>query len=65
VFLSLATRVQGLWFRLLDRFSDENGAVATEYVLLLIFIAVVIAGAVTIFGVSLANKYQDACDTIC
>jgi Flp pilus assembly pilin Flp len=61
VFLSLATRVQAFWFRLRQGFEDQTGAVATEYVLLLIFIAVVIVGAATAFGLALSNKYQEAC----
>ncbi len=64
MFLSLATRVQVFWFQLRDRFAAENGAVATEYVLLLIFIAVVIVGAATAFGVVLSNKYRDACGAL-
>jgi Flp pilus assembly pilin Flp len=43
-----------------DRITDEIGAVATEYVLLLILIAVVIIGAVTTFGFVLGDKYEQA-----
>jgi Flp pilus assembly pilin Flp len=61
VFLSLATRVRAFWFRLREGFEDQTGAVATEYVLLLIFIAVVIVGAATAFGLTLGDKYKEAC----
>jgi Flp pilus assembly pilin Flp len=59
------TRVQALLSGLRARWVDETGAVATEYVLLLVFIAVVIVAAVTIFGITLAGKYKEVCDTVC
>jgi Flp pilus assembly pilin Flp len=65
VFLSLMTRVQARRSGLRARWADETGAVATEYVLVLVFIAVVIVAAVTIFGISLADKYKEVCDTVC
>jgi Flp pilus assembly pilin Flp len=61
VLLTLAARVQGLWFQLRGGFKDETGAVATEYVLLLVFIAVVIVGAATAFGIALSDRYRVAC----
>jgi Flp pilus assembly pilin Flp len=61
VFLSLATRVQAYWYRLREGIEDQTGAVATEYVLLLIFIAVVIVGAATAFGLALSDRYKEAC----
>ena len=61
MFLSLASKVQAFWFRLREGFDDQTGAVATEYVLLLIFIAVVIVGAATAFGLTLSDKYHEAC----
>jgi Flp pilus assembly pilin Flp len=65
VFLSLMTMVHARRSGLRDRWVDETGAVATEYVLLLVFIAVAIVAAVTIFGVTLAGKYKEVCDTVC
>jgi Flp pilus assembly pilin Flp len=65
VLLSLATRVQVFWSGLRGRFAGEKGAVATEYVLLLIFIAAVIIGAVMAFGITLGGKYKEVCDTVC
>jgi Flp pilus assembly pilin Flp len=61
VFLSLATRVQAVWVHLRGGFEDEAGAVAVEYVLLLIFIAVAIVAAATTFGIVLGDKYKEAC----
>lgn len=63
--LSLATRVQVFWADLRERVACEKGAVATEYVLILILVAVAIIAAVTVFGVALRGKYQAVCDTVC
>jgi Flp pilus assembly pilin Flp len=61
VFLSLATRVQAFSSRWRERIAGEMGAVATEYVLLLIFVAVAIVAAATFFGVALGDSYKEAC----
>ncbi|MGH2556201.1 MAG: hypothetical protein ACRDHO_10850 [Actinomycetota bacterium] len=61
MFLSLATRVQVFSSRWRERIAGETGAVATEYVLLLIFVAVAIVAAATFFGVALGDSYKEAC----
>jgi Flp pilus assembly pilin Flp len=61
VFLSLATRVQVYLSRWRELIAGEAGAVATEYVLLLIFVAVAIVAAATLFGVALGESYKEAC----
>lgn len=38
----------------------ERGAVAAEYALLLVLIAIVIAGAVTLFGLTLLGVFEQA-----
>lgn len=63
--LSLATRVQVFWSRLRDRMVGETGAVATEYVLILILVAVSIIAALAVFGVALGDKYKEVCETVC
>jgi Flp pilus assembly pilin Flp len=47
------------WAR--SRMEDETGAVATEYVLLLTFIAVAIIVVVTAFGQDLISLFHAAC----
>jgi Flp pilus assembly pilin Flp len=54
-------KLDSSWRALVRRFADERGAVATEYALLLIFIAVAIVAAASAFGLALANKYAEAC----
>ena len=40
--------------------ADEDGAGATEYIILLILIACIIIGMVAAFGSVLSQKYSDA-----
>lgn len=61
MFLSLGVRVQAFGAGLRAEIEDENGAVAVEYVLLLIFIAVAIVAAATAFGLVLGDKYRQVC----
>jgi Flp pilus assembly pilin Flp len=44
--------------------SSESGAVATEYVLRLILVAIVIIAAATAFGLALSGKFSDACNSV-
>lgn len=50
------------WAR--SHMQDETGAVATEYVLLLTFIAVAIIAVVTLFGKDLIALFNSACGTL-
>ncbi len=45
-------------------FKDESGASAVEYGLLVALIAVVIIGAVTALGTSLATKFNAVADAV-
>ena len=47
-----------------NRMRDEDGAVATEYVLLLTFIAIAIIAVVTLFGKDLAQLFKSSCTTL-
>jgi pilus assembly protein Flp/PilA len=44
--------------------SDESGATATEYVMLVAFIAFALIAAVTIFGTALNNYYLSLASSI-
>ena len=61
MFLGLFTKVQTWWFSARERFTDESGAVATEYALLLLLIALVIVVAATALGVAIKDKFSNAC----
>ena len=43
---------------------DERGATATEYALLLAFIAIVIIGAVTLLGTNITGLFNKAASSI-
>lgn len=43
---------------------DERGAVTVEYIVLLTFIALTAATAVSAFGISVAGLYEAAVDTL-
>jgi Flp pilus assembly pilin Flp len=58
--LGLYVRAQTFWGDLRERMGGERGAVATEYALLLVFIAVAIAATVGILGKSILDKFQKA-----
>jgi pilus assembly protein Flp/PilA len=59
--LSLYTRLHILLSGVRGRMTDENGAVATEYALLLVLIALAIVTAATALGTAIAGKFSDAC----
>ena len=59
--LGLFAKVQTWWFATRERFQDENGAVATEYALLLLLIALAIVAAATALGTAIAGKFSNAC----
>lgn len=64
MFLGLYTRVQTFWWGVRERITDERGAVATEYVLLLALIAVVIAAAASALATAIINKFNAAADSL-
>lgn len=43
---------------------DERGATATEYALLLTFIAIVIIGAVALLGTNLSSLFSNAASSV-
>jgi Flp pilus assembly pilin Flp len=62
--LGFYTRLQAMWLGVRSRFEDENGAVATEYVVLLVLIALgIIVGAAVLAG-AINNNFNCASDSI-
>ena len=58
--LSLYTALQALAFTTVDRIkSEEKGASAVEYALLVAGIAVIVVTAVKLFGPTLSNMFQN------
>jgi Flp pilus assembly pilin Flp len=62
--LSLYTRAQVRWGEIRGAIQGERGAVATEYGLLLVLIALAIVAALTALGFAIAGKFSDACSEL-
>jgi len=62
--LGLYSRVQTWWFATRERFEGESGAVATEYALLLLLIALAIVASATLLGNAIAGKFKNACTSL-
>ena len=56
--LKLYTGLQTWWADLKDRATEEHGATAVEYALMIALIAVVIIVAVTFIGTSASTKFS-------
>ena len=54
--LGLYTKVRSGWVHLTRRLRDDTGAVATEYALLLVLVALAIIVGATALGVAINNK---------
>ena len=59
MFLRLYTGTQVWWNDLKTRASEEGGATAVEYALMVALIAAVIIGAVTILGNNAEQKFTE------
>jgi pilus assembly protein Flp/PilA len=57
--LKLYTGLQTWWADLKDRVTEEHGATAVEYALMVALIAVVIIAAVTFIGQSASEKFGE------
>jgi pilus assembly protein Flp/PilA len=50
--------------KLMNFFKDEEGVTMVEYALLLVLIAIVAIGAVTILGTNVSDTFQTAADAV-
>jgi pilus assembly protein Flp/PilA len=62
--LQLITGVQTWWADLKGRVTEERGATAVEYALMVALIAVVIIAAVTILGTNSSSKFQTVANAV-
>jgi pilus assembly protein Flp/PilA len=62
--LELYTGLQAWWAEVRGRLTEERGATAVEYALMVALIAVVIIAAVTFLGQSASDKFQVVGDEI-
>jgi Flp pilus assembly pilin Flp len=64
MFLTLYVGAQTLFTGLRSKMRREDGAVATEYALLLVLIALAIIAAATLLGLAIAGVFQSGSDTL-
>jgi pilus assembly protein Flp/PilA len=62
--LGLYTKVRSGWVHLTRRLRDDTGAVATEYALLLVLVALFIIAGAGLLGAAINNKLTDASTTV-
>jgi Flp pilus assembly pilin Flp len=64
MFLALYVGAQTLWADLRGKMSREDGAVATEYALLLVLIALAIITAAILLGNAIASVFEEGATTL-
>jgi Flp pilus assembly pilin Flp len=64
MFLALYVRAQTFMADVRGKLRREDGAVATEYALLLVLIALAIIFAATALGMAIANVFTKGADTL-
>ncbi len=62
--LSVYSKLRVMWLGFRSHFEDESGAIATEYALLLVLVALAIIAGATALGVAINGKLKDAATTI-
>jgi pilus assembly protein Flp/PilA len=62
--LGLFARLTGVWSGLTARMRNEDGVLATEYVILLVLIALAIVAGATALGISINNKLSAASNCV-
>lgn len=62
--LSVYSKLRVMWLGFRAHFEDESGAVATEYALLLVLVALAIIAGATALGIAINNKLKDAATTV-
>jgi pilus assembly protein Flp/PilA len=62
--LGLYTKIQSGWVHLTRRLRDDTGAVATEYALLLVLVAIAIIAGATALGIAINAKLQAGADKL-
>jgi Flp pilus assembly pilin Flp len=62
--LGFYVKAQTVWGGLRERIAGERGAVATEYALLLVLIALAIVTAAGFLGKAIADRFTKACNDL-
>ncbi len=62
--LGLYARTQTMWAGIRSRMENEHGAVATEYVVLLVLIAIAIIAGASVLAAAINDKFNCASSVI-
>ena len=62
--LGLYTKMRSGWVHLTRRLRDDSGAVATEYALLLVLVALAIIAGATALGIAINARLDDSATRI-
>ena len=62
--LTLFCRAQVAWLSLRARFENEDGVIATEYIIMLVLVALAIIAGATYLGLQINNKLTSAGDSV-
>jgi Flp pilus assembly pilin Flp len=60
----LFIRAQAAWVSLRTRFENEDGVIATEYIIMLVLVALAIIAGATYLGVKIDSKLSAAGDSV-
>ncbi|HEY3210225.1 MAG TPA: Flp family type IVb pilin [Actinomycetota bacterium] len=64
VLLGMYVKMQSMWAGLRSRMENEHGAVATEYVVLLVLIAIAIIAGAAVLASAINEKFECASSVI-
>ena len=62
--LDLYTKFQAAWLSFRSRFENEDGVIATEYIIMLVLVALAIIAGATYLGLQINNKLTSAGDSV-
>jgi Flp pilus assembly pilin Flp len=58
--LDLYTKLQSVWLSFRSRLENEDGVIATEYIIMLVLVALAIILGATFLGIQINNKLSAA-----
>ena len=62
--LDLYTKIQSLWLSFRSRLENEDGVIATEYIIMLVLVALAIIAGATYLGIKINSKLSAAGDSV-
>jgi Flp pilus assembly pilin Flp len=62
--LNAYTKLQAAWLSFRSRFENEDGVIATEYIIMLVLVALAIIAGATYLGIQINNKLSSAGNSV-